>query len=157
MVCSIHIPKLCTLTYIRFDADSQGLNSNNQFRAGLYREVNTPISPPAIGPKLKAQFLSHLTPEKKPSPFISTFENFLPALHRALKSGKDAYISIIDLQQVEKDSRKRLPNAAEVIWPVQRPDISFYIHIYSLTYPRSKNLSSATNSRSETTTKATSG
>lgn len=102
-----------------WNANSQGLNSANQLRAGLYKSANSKIAPPLCGPKLQSAFLSHLTPEKRPSPFISTFESFLPALNRALKSERDAYISIIDLQEVERNSRERFPNAQEVIWPIK--------------------------------------
>jgi len=69
-------------------------------------------------------FLRHLTPEKKLSPFISTFESFLPALNRALKSEKEAFIAIIDLQKVEKSLRNRFPEAEEIIWPVTLRDWS---------------------------------
>jgi len=68
---------------------------------------------------LKKALLSHLTPEEKLSPFISVFINFLPALHRALKSDKEAYIAIIDLRQAVENSRSRFQEAAEVAWPVR--------------------------------------
>ena len=98
--------------------DSQGLNNEIEIRAGLFKSVNLTITPPSSDPRLRAEFLSHLTPETKLSPFISVFESFLPALHRALKNGKQANIAVIDLQLVRKDLRKRFPDAATLIWPV---------------------------------------
>jgi hypothetical protein len=103
----------------RWDEDSQGLNSAFELRAGLYESKATIITPPLQQPELRDAFLDHLTPRLEASPFISVFESFVPALQRALKSDKNAYVSIIDLHQVEADSRKRFPHADEVIWPVQ--------------------------------------
>ena len=115
--------KICSKTY-RHNAESQGRNSRDQFRAGLYKKEGCTIPPPCSDKELKSAFLSHLTPEKKLSPFISTFENFLPALNRALKSDKDAFIAIIDLQKHEKSARKLFPKSAEVIWPVRLDNLS---------------------------------
>lgn len=106
-----------------YNADSQGHNSPTQIRAGLYKNNDSRIPPPYSGPKLKSAFLSHLAPEKKLSPFISTFESFLPALHRALRSDKEAFIAIIDLQKHEESAPRRFPRSAANVWAVGLDDL----------------------------------
>ncbi|KKY25184.1 hypothetical protein UCRPC4_g01990 [Phaeomoniella chlamydospora] len=95
------------LLYRFFDSGSQGINQASGFMAGLF--VHHPLVPSHLIEEavFEAASIGHLTPEIKPSPFVSFFDSLRPALYRALQSSLDPYISIIDTADLMEAHKRR--------------------------------------------------
>ena len=86
-----------------FDDTSQGINGPEGFRAGAF--LHNPIPPLKEADKvIEIGAKIHIPPLALPSPFISLFHSFLPALHRALRSEANAHIAIFDLDCIAADT-----------------------------------------------------
>ncbi|KAJ5602007.1 hypothetical protein N7510_011541 [Penicillium lagena] len=78
--------------------DSQGSNSKGLLVSGLFANVFPEIYRPGdiSEEQFKACITQHITKQKVKSPFISTFATLLGPIHRALRAGADAVVSVID-------------------------------------------------------------
>ncbi|KAJ5151358.1 uncharacterized protein N7482_010610 [Penicillium canariense] len=99
-----NIPGICEaadlppLLYRWSNIDSQGVNSRSLFRAGSFADTNSPF----FGPEDLSEerflnfFTAHVTREHVLTPFISTCTGPLTPIHRALRKGEGAIVTIID-------------------------------------------------------------
>ncbi|CAL5870091.1 uncharacterized protein PFLUO_LOCUS4325 [Penicillium psychrofluorescens] len=101
------LPGACTdlppLLYRWFNAHSQGVNLEVRFVSGLFENVFPEIYGPGDIPEeqFNACIKRHITKAKVKSPFISTFATLLGPIHRALRAGADAVVSIIDSSKLD--------------------------------------------------------
>jgi hypothetical protein len=89
------------------------------FVAGRFVDQVVDIPPPPTGEALKAVALTHLTPKRVSTPFISFFSTMLPAFNRAIRSLENPYLTIIDGHIAEKDLKVRFGEATQVVYSVQ--------------------------------------
>ncbi|PKY02534.1 hypothetical protein P168DRAFT_305826 [Aspergillus campestris IBT 28561] len=84
------------------NVDSQGVNSKKLFLAGLFADGVDYFSPEQLEQGEFDNFVkTHVSIEKSPTPFISTFTSMLAPLHRALRNQEGAMISIIDTTKLQ--------------------------------------------------------
>ncbi|KAF7715065.1 Uncharacterized protein PECH_003535 [Penicillium ucsense] len=91
-------PKPPELLYRWSNNDSQGINTGNLLVAGLFVKNYPQIPSPyqcSIDEFLRL-FKVHVTRKKVPTPFISAFARPIAPLHRALRNGHQAKITLID-------------------------------------------------------------
>ena len=98
-----HADNLPPLLYRWHSADSQGINTESLFVAGWFTTTFPNISSPSqIAEK---DFLDLFTAHGKrmhvPTPFISAFARPLAPIHRALRKGGNAKVSIIDPRKIQ--------------------------------------------------------
>jgi hypothetical protein len=93
-------------------------NNCTGFIAGRFVEDPANIPTPPVGAALKAVALSHLTPEFVTTPFISFFSSMLPALHRAIRSSSNPYLTIIDGHIAEQGLKDRFGERTKVTYSV---------------------------------------
>lgn len=91
------------LLYRWWNAESQGVNAESKFVAGLFSDVfQEYFTPDSIaGDKFQYLFENHVRINHTPSPFISTFKSALAPIHRALREEEGASISIIDTKRLK--------------------------------------------------------
>lgn len=80
--------------------DSQGINSEEEFRAGKFIEKEPYSLSSVPRERLLKYFRYHVSKKREESPFISTFRNTLAPIHRALRKGNDAQIALIDTSKL---------------------------------------------------------
>lgn len=99
------------LAFRFWDDESHGMNTPHGFRAGAF--VNYPrniTSPPDRNDQVfRDQTNIHLQPLAKPSSYISVWEGIVPALHRGLRSSKNAHIAFINLHAVYDQQLSGIP------------------------------------------------
>ncbi|PLN84556.1 hypothetical protein BDW42DRAFT_35259 [Aspergillus taichungensis] len=84
------------------NVDSQGVNSKKLFFAGLFGDGVDYFPPEQLQQSEFDAFVkTHISIEKSPTPFISTFTSMLAPLHRALRNQEGAMISIIDTSKLQ--------------------------------------------------------
>lgn len=111
------LPGLCPpedlppILYRWSNVHSQGINSPTQIVAGMFARSNSvAFSPTELDDESFLGFVkSHVTRTPVSSPFISTFKSLLAPIHRALRNGQGAIISIIDSSQVPTEIFKATP------------------------------------------------
>lgn len=89
------------LLYRWSNIDSQGVNSRRFFQAGLFAEGTQYLDPHELTQGDFNKFVeAHVRIDKTLSPFISTFRMMLAPMHRALRNGEGAIVSIIDTRKL---------------------------------------------------------
>ncbi|PLB39091.1 uncharacterized protein BDW47DRAFT_103664 [Aspergillus candidus] len=84
------------------NVDSQGVNSKKLLLAGLFADGVDYFFPEQLEQGEFDNFVkTHVSIEKSPTPFISTFTSMLAPLHRALRNQEGAMISIIDTTKLQ--------------------------------------------------------
>lgn len=100
--CSRDVPKLL----FRFsNNNSQGINTDHHLRAAKFTgldDLHDIRSPSSVDKQdFLFYFKKHVRKEHKESPFISFFQSPLAPLHRALRRGANAKITIIDTTMLD--------------------------------------------------------
>jgi hypothetical protein len=109
----LSIDRIPPLLFRWWNRDSQGLNSKNQFLAGIFRHRERFDPKDITGTEFKAFFRRHVTKQEVATPFISTFSFPLAPFHRALTGQKGAMVSIIDTSKVTSKIFYAHPLAAQ--------------------------------------------
>lgn len=111
------LPGLCTpeslppVLYRWSNIYSQGINSPTQIVAGRFLHHDSTAFPPSdLDEGLFLDYVkSHVTKQPVSSPFISAFKSLLAPIHRALRNGEDAKVSIIDTSLMRTEIFKAAP------------------------------------------------
>ncbi|PLB45511.1 hypothetical protein P170DRAFT_413787 [Aspergillus steynii IBT 23096] len=93
--------ELPPLLYRWSNVDSQGVNSRRFYQAGLFAEGTEYLHPHELPQGEFHRFVeNHVRISKSLSPFISTSRTILAPMHRALRNGEGAIVSIIDQKKL---------------------------------------------------------
>lgn len=116
---NVSLPGLCTakdlppILYRWSNVNSQGINDRASIVAGLFADPGAVPHPPTDLTSDSNSFLgfveSHVTMAKVKTPFISAFQSPLAPIHRGLRNGRGAHVSIIDTAKLETDVFKAVP------------------------------------------------
>jgi hypothetical protein len=106
---SSDLPGLCgvddlpPLLYRWFNTNSQGINSQTIFVAGCFTRTYPDIPSPRQIPNqdFLDMFEAHARRVQIPTPFISVFARQLAPIHRALRNGHNAKISVFDPRKIQ--------------------------------------------------------
>ncbi|KAK2772097.1 hypothetical protein FQN53_004776 [Emmonsiellopsis sp. PD_33] len=92
------------IVYRFYNADSSGVNTPTYFSAALWASGPSHIPHPCLVDEriLASTAKTHLSRYNIKSPFISTFETPLPAVHRMLTKGNNASFAVIDLSMLDQ-------------------------------------------------------
>lgn len=96
------------------NADSLGINTRFCFTAGMFAPSNTiAFSPSSVSEQsFLDMFKNHVTKVPLPTPFISTFQGPLAPIHRGLRNGQGATVSLIDTSKLSTAVFKAAPLVA---------------------------------------------
>lgn len=111
------LPGLCTakdlppILYRWSNVHSQGINHRTSIVAGLFANPGVIPYPSTelTGHSFLGFFKAHVTKALVKTPFISAFQSPLAPIHRGLRNGEDARVSIIDTSKLNTDVFKAFP------------------------------------------------
>ncbi|KAJ6021781.1 hypothetical protein N7540_007285 [Penicillium herquei] len=95
-----------TVLFRWYNIDSQGINSEDLIRAGLFTgDDNFDLDVNHVRKhEILEMFESHVSKAKCPSPFISTFVHPLSPIHRAIRKQNEARLAMIDTSKLGPDA-----------------------------------------------------
>ncbi|KAJ5095830.1 hypothetical protein NUU61_005186 [Penicillium alfredii] len=102
-----NLPGLCKnnlppLLFRWSNFDSQGINCKTELRAGLFENTGSLIfNPGDISQEFLEHFKNHATKAKLKTPFISTSQAPISPVHRGIRAGKGAILTIIDTSKLD--------------------------------------------------------
>ncbi|EYE94837.1 uncharacterized protein EURHEDRAFT_479335, partial [Aspergillus ruber CBS 135680] len=96
------------------NVDSQGVNTKSLIISGLFSNSDQDFFGPDEIPQeaFEQYVIKHVSTEKFLSPFISTFQSLLAPVHRAIRAGEGAAVTLIDTSKLET----KVYSAKSLVW-----------------------------------------